>query len=119
MNNPPLKIRGKEDFFPQSITEDSTRGVQFDYFYTGKTLGSGSEIELYITSKSLDWDNNVYIRKSWYLGSRTRWKAYIEDHIRNHLNDPSAGGNLVKQLTRYFEVSEEKDKEWEQYHTGK
>ena len=49
----------KKNFFPQPIIQDSIRGVEFDYFYTGRRLGSGSQIELHITSTVIDWDNNT------------------------------------------------------------
>lgn len=111
-----LRQQGKVDFHPQPEIEDSIRGVEFDYFYTGKRQGSSRiQIELHITSTVRDWNDNVYIRKAWYMGHKDHWKKCIEDHVRQHLLDLSTGPMLVMRMMQDFEVTEDKYKPWDKY----
>lgn len=80
--NPPLLENGRKDFHPKPEIEESIRGVEYEFFYTGKRMGAGKQIELHVTSIVRDWDENVYIRKSWYSGNKEEWKKCIERHIR-------------------------------------
>lgn len=111
----PLRPQGIVDFNPQEAIEESIRGVEFDYFYTGKREGKSGYIELHVTSTVRDWAENVYIRKAWYLGHKEDWKSCIDKHIRTHLLDLNTGMQLVLRMMQEFEVSEEKFIHWEIY----
>ena len=115
MYNSPLRERGRKDLHPKEAIEESIRGVEFDFYYTGKRLGSGKHIELHITSIVRDWEENVYIRKSWYDGNKKNWRACIKNHVRQHLIDLSSGAMLIMHLMRDFEVREEHFKKWTSY----
>ena len=116
MIDAPLKQQGKVDFHPQPQIEESIRGVEFDFFYTGKRQGTSSVIiELHITSTVRDWAENVYMRKACYMGHKKQWKKCIEDHVRQHLLDLSTGSMLVMRLMQSFEVTEDKFKPWDKY----
>ena len=108
-----LEEVGRIDLHPKETIEESLRGVEFDHFYTGKRSGGG--IELHITSIVRDWDENVFIRKSWFKGSKKQWKSTIIKHIRSHLSDLHIGEMLVMRLMTNFNVSEENFREWDQY----
>ncbi|WP_156879185.1 hypothetical protein [Salinimicrobium xinjiangense] len=111
-----LKLQGKVDLHPQPEIEESIRGVEYDFFYTGKRQALRSPvIELHITSTVCDWAENVYIRKAWYMGHKDQWKQCIEDHVRQHLLDLSAGHMLVMRLMQDFEIGEKHFKEWDKY----
>jgi hypothetical protein len=97
--------------------EDSLKGVDFDYFFTGKRMGTGGEIELHITSVVTDWATNTYTRKSIYRGHKGRWKECIEQHILSHLKDLNSDLGIVKAMMRYFEVDRGKFKSWERHHS--
>ncbi|WP_423819197.1 hypothetical protein V5739_00370 [Salinimicrobium sp. TIG7-5_MAKvit] len=111
----PLRPQGKFDFHPQEEIQESIRGVEYDFFYTGKREGTGGQIELHVTSIVRDWAENVYIRKAWYMGHKENWKGCIENHVRTHLLEISAGRMLVMRLMQDFEVTEDKFKPWEKY----
>jgi hypothetical protein len=115
MKNPALKEKGRKDYHPKEQIEESIRGVDFDFFYTGKKLGSGSLIELHVTSIVRDWEENVFIRKSWYSGYKKEWRECLREHVRQHLTDLCAGKMLVMSLMREFEVKEEHFREWKEY----
>lgn len=112
---PPLLERGRKDFHPNPEIEESIRGVEYEFFYTGKRLGSGKQIELHVTSMVRDWEENVYIRKSWYSGNKEEWKKCIEEHIRKHLQDLITGYTMIVGLMRDFEIKEEHFRTWEKY----
>lgn len=113
--NPPLRESGRKDFYPKPEIEDSFRGVEYEYFYTGKKLGSGKQIELHVTSIVRDWEENVYIRKCWYSGNKEDWKKCIKEHIRKHLEDLATGHMLITSLMRDFEIKDEHFRTWENY----
>ena len=113
--NPPLREIGRKDFHPKKEIEESIKGVEFDYFYTGKRTGTSGQIELHITSIVRDWDQNTYTRKAWFMGNKERWKDCIRIHIIDHLNDLNTGKMLVMSLMRDFEVSKDNFQEWEKY----
>lgn len=101
--NPKLCEQGGKDYHPKPEIEESIRGVEYEFFYTGKRLGSGNQIELHITSIIRDWEETVFIRKSWYSGNKRTWKKCIEQHVRQHLEDLSTGQMLIMSLMRDFE----------------
>lgn len=105
--DPPLRLQGQKDNHPQPHIEESIKGVEFDYSFTGKRTGI-NQIELHITSIVRDWNSNEYVRKAWYMGSKKDWKGCIRNHIIDHLNDLFTGNQLVMSLMRYFEVSDDK-----------
>lgn len=111
----PLRQQEKIDYHPKEEIEESIRGVEYDFFYTGKRQGTGGQIELHITSTVRDWAENVYIRKAWYMGHKEKWEDCIKDHVRNHLIDLGTGHMLVMRLIQDFEVAKEKFKPWEKY----
>ncbi len=100
---------------PQPEIQESLRGVEFNYFFTGKRMGTGGEIELYITSIVTDWETNTYTRQSIYRGHKDQWKKCIEKHIISHLKDLNTEPGIVRAMMRYFQVDEEKYKSWERY----
>ncbi len=110
-----LKEKGRNDLHPKESIDESIRGVEYDFFYTGKKLGSSREIELHITSIVRDWEENVYIRKSWYSGNKEKWRACLKNHIHQHLLDLGTGKTVAAGLLRDFEVKEEHFKLWEEY----
>ena len=112
---PPLKEEKRKDFCPKEEIEESIRGVEFDYTYTGKRTGRSGIIELQVTSTVKDWDQNIYIRKALYTRYKTGWKDCIQNHIESHLNDLNTGKDMVRSLMRYFEVTKDHFKEWEYY----
>ena len=73
----PLREAGRKDFHPKEEIEDSIKGVDFDYLYTGRRTGTSGQIELHVTSIVKDWDQNTYIRKAWYMGNKKGWKDCI------------------------------------------
>ena len=115
MLDSPLRESGRKDFHPKEAIEESIRGVEYDFYYTGKKMGSGKQIELHITSIVRDWEENVFIRKSWYHGNRETWKNCIKNHVKQHLTDLSTGRVLVMSLMRDFEIREEHFRKWESY----
>lgn len=116
MCNPPLRIQGKVDFNSQPEIEDSIRGVEYSYVYTGKRQAPRSDIiEIHITSTVRDWAQQTYIRKAWYMGHKGHWKKCIQDHIRDHLTDLQTGSMLVMRLMRDFEIKEGNYQTWEKY----
>ena len=113
--NPPLLERGRKDLHPKAAIEESIRGVEFDYYYTGKRCGTGNQIELHVTSVINDWEDIVYIRKAWYSGNKDSWKECIANHIKIHLQDLSVDSLFIRRSMREFEVSGEKRQDWEKY----
>lgn len=113
MSKETIQEIGRIDLHPKEVIEESLRGVEFEYFYTGKRAGGG--IELHVTSIIRDWDENVFIRKSWFKGSKSQWKITITRHIRTHLSDLHIGEMLVMRLMTDFQVSEENFREWDKY----
>lgn len=111
----PLYENVRKDFHPKPAIEESIRGVEVDFYYTGKRLGKGTQIELHLTSIVRDWEETVYIRKSWYTGNKKTWRECIEKHITKHLQDLSVEPTIVKGLMRDFEIREEHFRTWEKY----
>ena len=113
----PLRLQKKSDHNSQPEIEESIRGVEFSFFYTGRRQAKGSaQIELYITSIITDWNQQQYIRKAWYMGDSKDWKKCIENHVRQHLLDVSAGAMLVMRMMQDFEVKQEHYKPWDKYY---
>ena len=110
-----LPEMGRKDFHPKPAIEDSHRGVEFDFYYTGKRLGSGTLLELHITSIIRDWEENIFLRKSWYNTDRKFWKDLIRDHIQRHLLDLGVDNIIALGLLRDFEVKEEHFRAWDKY----
>lgn len=115
MNFNPLKEAGRRDFHPKEGIEESLRGVSFDYFYTGKREGPSGQIELHITCVVTDWQENVFVRKAWFMGHKGNWKEVIRSFIIRHLEDLGTGNLLIKRMMQEFEVSQEKFMSWEKY----
>ena len=113
--DPPLRVKGKKDYHPKETIEDSIRGVEYDFYYTGKRRGTGKQIELHVTSIIRDWEENVFIRKAWYGGNRSTWKDCIREHVRKHLEDLNVGQLLTRRLMQDFEIRDEHFKKWEEY----
>ena len=111
----PLREAGRKDHQPKSGIEDSLKGVKFDYYFTGKRVGPSGQIELHITSVVTDWQENVYVRRAWFMGHKKGWKEVIRLFILNHLDDLSTGIQLIKAMLRDFEVNNEKFVPWERY----
>lgn len=112
---PELKEKGRRDFHPKNDIEESIRGVEYEFYYTGKRLGSSQQVELHVTSVVRDWEENVFIRKSWYSGDKKLWKECLKGHVRQHLEDLCTGRMLIMSLLRDFEVKEEHFREWNKY----
>ena len=111
-----LIIQDKVDFHPQPEIEDSIRGVEYDFFYTGKRQAPNSvTIELHITSNVRDWAENVYIRKAWYMGHKDQWKKCLKDHVRQHLTDLGTEPMMVRRMMQDFEVTKDNFKPWDKY----
>ena len=70
----PLREVQQQNSQPQTEIQDSFKGVDFDYFFTGKREGTGGAIELHITSIVTDWATNTYTRQSIYRGHKEKWK---------------------------------------------
>lgn len=111
----PLREAGRQDFHPKPGIEDSLNGVSFDYYYTGKRNGPSGQIELHITSIVTDWQENVYVRKAWFMGHKHNWKEVVRCFLREHMDDLDTGIQLIKAKLRDFEVSKEKFVPWERY----
>lgn len=116
MYQPPLRIQGIVDFNTQSQIEESIKGVEYSFVYTGKRQAPRSAmIELHITSTVTDWAQQRYIRKAWYMGHKDNWKKCIQDHVRQHLIDLQAGHMLVIRMMQDFEINEEHYQKWDKY----
>ena len=115
MTTNPLRESGRKDFHPRAGIVDSLNGVSFDYYYTGKRLGPSGQIELHLTSVVTDWQENVYVRKAWFMGHKNGWKEVVRRFLLQHLDDLDTGIQLIKAMLRDFEVSREKFVPWEQY----
>ncbi len=115
MNGPKLQERGRKDYHPKENIEESIRGVEYDFYYTGKRLGSGSQIELHITSIITDWEENVFLRKSWYSGEKQSWRSCLREHVRQHLEDLAVGSMMIMSVMRDFEVEKGTFKDWNAY----
>jgi len=116
MITPPLLRKGIKDTGPDNWIGDPMRGLEFDYFFTGKRLGAHSNIiELHITSTLTAWNEKQYIRNAYYSGDKNQWKEVIKQHIYQHLLDKGTGAMFTRALLRDFEVVPGKFKTWENY----
>lgn len=111
----PLREAGRIDFHPVERIEESLRGVSFDYYYTGKREGCSGQIELHVTCVVTDWQENVFIRKAWFMGHKESWKEVIRSFIMEHLDDLGTGNLLIKRMMQDFEVNDKKYVPWEKY----
>lgn len=108
--NTPLREIGRVDHHPQVAIKDGMAGVEFDYYFTGKRMGTNGQIELSVTSIIKDSDNNIYYRTCRYLGHKEGWKKCIKSHIFKHLQDLGVGIMLVRAMTADFEADKRKYK---------
>jgi hypothetical protein len=69
-----LKKVGQKNLQPQREIQNSLKGVDFDYFFTGRREGNGGQIELHITSVVTDWATNTFTRQSIYRGHKEHWR---------------------------------------------
>lgn len=113
--NPPLLERGRSDIRPKEKIDDVLKGVEYNWYYTGKKVGTGNQIELHVTSIIRDWNENEFIRKSWYSGNREEWKKCLENHLRTHLSDLCSGRSFINRLMMDFEVRKANFRSWEKY----
>ena len=111
-----LKEVQQQNLQPQPEILDSLKGVEFGYFFTGKRLGTGGEIELHITSNITDWETNTFTRQSIYRGHKEKWRECIKKHITQHLQNLNVDAGIIRSMMRYFEVDEEKFRSWERYY---
>lgn len=82
-------------------------------------MGTGGEIELYITSNITDWETNTFTRQSSYRGHKKKWRECIKKHIIQHLQSLKVEAGIIRSMMRYFEVDEEKYSSWEKYFSKK
>lgn len=114
---PSLRLRAQQDINTQDHIEESIRGVDYIFFFTGRRQAHNSPIiELHITSTIIDWNHQRYERKSWYMGHMEGWKKCIENHVRQHLVDLGAGQMLAMRLMQDFQVKQEHYRRWEKYY---
>ena len=64
--NPPLREIGRKDVHPKKEIEEGIKGVEFDYFYTGKRTGTSGQIEpfLNIILRFLLLKNHKFIQQT-------------------------------------------------------
>ena len=115
----PLREVQQQNIQPRSEILDCLKGVDFHYFFTGKRMGTGGEIELYITSNIIDWETNTFTRQSIYRGHKEKWRECIKKHITRHLQSLNVDAGIIRSMMRYFEVDEEKCMNWERYFSKK
>lgn len=113
LDQSPLREVQQQNLQPQAEIQDSLKGVDFDYFFTGKREGTGGAIKLHITSIVTDWATNTYTRQSIYRGHKEKWRECIKKHITGHLQSLNVDAGIIRCMMRYFEVDEEKCKSWE------
>lgn len=111
----PLREVQQQNSQPQPEIQESLKGVDFDYVFTGKREGTGGTIELHITSIVTDWATNTYTRQSTYRGHKEKWKECIKKHIIHHLQSLNVDAGIIRSMMRYFKVDEEKFRSWERY----
>lgn len=111
----PLRERGRKDFHPKPGIRNSIQGVSFDYYFTGRREGPSGFIELHITSVVTDWQENVFVRKAWFMGHKQTWKEVIRRFLLDHMDDLDTGIQLIKAKLREFEVDNNKFVPWEKY----
>ena len=103
--NPPLLIKDQKDINSCPQIEDALKGFDFSYFYTGKRLGKGENIELEVSTLIRDSDENQFLRSCLYSGQKDTWKDVIKEQLKNHLRNIGVEEGFVRSETRYFEVS--------------
>lgn len=111
----PYRELGRIDYHPKERIEESVRGVEFDYYYTGRRRVPGGGVELHVTSVVRDWDENVYIRKARFRGKKSEWEQCITSHIRDHLEDLNAVDMLILAKMTNFKVRPDRYREWKKY----
>lgn len=111
----PLREQGRKDSHQNPSIENSIKGVHFDYYFTGRREGHSGQIELHLTSVVTDWQENVYIRKAWFIGYKRGWKNTVRDFLLEHMDDLNTGIQLIQALLRDFEIDNAKYVAWEKY----
>lgn len=111
-----MRLQGQTDHNTKKEIEDSIRGVEYDFFYTGKRQAPKSPvIEIHVTSSITDWADQSYTRKAWYMGHQKTWKECIKNHIKTHLIDIGTEKLLVTRMMRDFEITKDKFINWDKY----
>ena len=99
---------GREENHPKPSIENAMEKLSIYYSFSGKRIGSKGKIELHVTSKLIDKDNILFLRKCRYLGDKNEWETCIRSHIIKHMLDLGIGYMLVQSLMGNFKVDKQK-----------
>lgn len=105
--NPPLILRKQADVNSKLQIEDSLKGFDFSYFYTGKRLGHSNNIDLEVSTLIIDSEENQFLRSCLYTGQKEKWKEVIKQQLIKQLQDIGVEPGFIKSETRYFDVSKD------------
>lgn len=89
--------------FPEGKTlEDPHLDINFSYEFAKKSMGD--QLFLLVHSWIIDYQGNIFSRKSSYLLARTDAIDCLTRHIRNHLVNMGVDDMSCRRLMRDFEV---------------
>ncbi len=109
MYTSPLKEFSRNDYFDKSIINDDMDEFNFDFFFSGKRIGSRKDlIDLFVVTWIMDDAENIFIRYSIYSGDKTSWKDKITEQIKILMQDINVSKEVISGRLRYFEVKSEK-----------
>lgn len=92
---------------------EDTLNLVFDYQFMGKR--NGEILDLLIYSCVIDYNENIFKRKSKYLIKRIDAVKCITYHIKNHLKNLGIADMELRRLTRDFEVDKSKTLKYDVY----
>ncbi|SFN37217.1 hypothetical protein [Salegentibacter flavus] len=109
MYTSPLREFSRNDYFDKSIINDDMAEYTFDYFFSGKRIGSRKDlIDLFVVTWIMDDVENIFIRYSIYSGDKTSWKDKITEQFKKLMYDINVSKEVASGRLRYFEVESEK-----------
>ena len=110
-----LRLQNKTDLFDQDKISTDLIDFDFNYFFTGKRLGDGRMIDLFVVSWIKDTDENLFIRYGVYSGYRKYWKEVITEQTKNLMMAIDVSKEVSTGQLRYFEVSKDNYLETEKF----
>ncbi|GGW97754.1 hypothetical protein [Salegentibacter mishustinae] len=105
----PLKEFSRTDFFDKANINSDMAEYSFDYFFSGKRIGSRKDlIDLFVVTWIMDDVENIFIRYTIYSGDKTSWKDKITEQLKKLMYDINVSKEVASGRLRYFEVESEK-----------
>lgn len=82
--------------------------VEVDYYFMASRFAESREIvSIWLWSVIVDFEGNVYAKKTTHIGDYTEWQLLISNRITEHLKSIGVDNLIAKRMIRDIEIVKE------------